>query len=108
MIFFRRKKRRRPSRRYRKLNSFMFKRINNFLIYFYDGLVDLITATAKRPGAIYVYPELRRMNKMMNRFYHLPMLELTATDNLIPFKFETEDGVVLDGLQYISDIESDK
>lgn len=97
-----------PHHHTRRLGNFMFKRMNNFLIYFYDGLVDILTATAKRPGAVYVYPELRRMNRMMDRFYHLPMLEITATDNLIPFKFETEDGVILDGLQYISDVDSDK
>lgn len=35
-------------------------------------------------------------------------MQITATDNLIPFKFNTDDGVTLDGIQYLANPKSEK
>ncbi|ATZ16635.1 alpha/beta hydrolase family protein [Entomoplasma freundtii] len=86
----------------------IFRRVNKFLIYFYDALQDIFTVSGKKQGSIYLYPELKKMNKLMRNFYKHPEMQITATDNLIPFKFNTDDGVTLDGIQYLANPKSDK
>jgi uncharacterized protein len=92
----------------REFNKIIFKKINRSLIKIYDSLADIFTTTGKGKRHVYLYPELRKMNKLMRSFFHHPDLQLTATNNLVPVKIETEDGVVLDALQYITNPDSDK
>ncbi|WP_027875580.1 alpha/beta hydrolase family protein [Mesoplasma chauliocola] len=88
-----------------KLGTKIFKRVNLRFKFFYKTLENLMGNSNKNK---YHYPELRRMNKIMRTFYKAPQLQLKATDNLIPFNFETEDGVVISGLKYITSPNSKK
>lgn len=45
----------------------IFRRVNKFLIYFYDGLKNIFTVSSKRQSSIYLYPELKKMNKLMRK-----------------------------------------
>ncbi|AVN63866.1 alpha/beta hydrolase [Mesoplasma florum] len=88
-----------------RLGSKIFKTVNLRFKFFYKALEGTMGDSNKNK---YYYPELRRMNKIMRKFYKTPQLQLKATDNLIPFNFETEDGVVISGMKYITDPNSKK
>lgn len=88
-----------------KLETRIFKRVNLRFKFLYKLLEAFMGNSNKNK---YYYPELRRMNKIMRKFYKTPQLQLKATDNLIPFNFETEDGIVISGLKYITDPNSKK
>ncbi|ATZ16777.1 alpha/beta hydrolase [Williamsoniiplasma luminosum] len=88
----------------------MFKKINKDLIKFFNliGTFFCGVSNKKLKKHIYFYPEIRRMNKVMKKLFKQPSLQLSMSDNLIPFKFTTDDNVVLHGMQYITDQNSDK
>ncbi|ATZ19011.1 alpha/beta hydrolase [Williamsoniiplasma somnilux] len=85
----------------------IFKKINIFFQHFYKYM-ETPFSLGNNKSHIYMYPELRKMNKIMSNFYRHKDLQIIAFDNLVPFKFETEDGVVIDAMEYITDPKSDK
>lgn len=97
-----------PTKITKKFNQVVFQKVNRSLIKIYDGLANLFTGSKKNKSHVYLFPELRKMNKLMRKFFKHPDLQLSASNNLVPIKFATEDGVILDGLQYITDKNSDK
>ncbi|PPE03951.1 alpha/beta hydrolase [Williamsoniiplasma lucivorax] len=88
----------------------MFKKINLRLIKFFNflGTFFIGSRNSKTKNHVYFYPEIKHMNKVMKKLFKQPQLQLSPFDNLIPFKFETDDHVILSGLQYISNPDSEK
>lgn len=95
------------SRIVKPFNRKIFKLTNSFVHFFYSFLINFFvpkkTYSKKLP-----YFQLKRMNKIINKFYKQPLLVISATDNLIPMRIKTLDGVTIDFLQYITNPESNK
>lgn len=88
-----------------KLGNKLFRNINKNLKNFYKGFETLANLSTK--NSIY-FPEIKKMNHIMEKYVKAPGLKLSVSDNLIPFKFETEDGVTLSGIKYITNPKSNK
>ncbi|PPE04409.1 alpha/beta hydrolase [Entomoplasma ellychniae] len=88
-----------------KMGNIVFKTVNKNLISFYNGIENL--TRLKHRNSIY-FPEIKKMNSILDSFHKTPKLKITVSDNLIPFKFETEDGVTLSGIKYITNHNSKK
>lgn len=43
-----------------------------------------------------------KMNKLMIKFFHQPEMVISKENNIIPFRFYSEDHVILNGIQYIA------
>lgn len=85
----------------------IFKNINRSFRVLYKSL-EIPFSTRYTKKHVFLYPELKKMNKIMRKFCKKPKLQITVSDNLIPCRFTTEDGVIIDALQYITDPKSDK
>lgn len=51
---------------------------------------------------------ITKMNKLMIKFFHQPEMVISKENNIIPFRFYTTDQMILNGVQYISDPDTNK
>ncbi|WP_280123369.1 alpha/beta hydrolase family protein [[Acholeplasma] multilocale] len=86
----------------------LFRRVNGSFKRFYSKLEKLADIGSGSKKNVYLYPEIKRMNKIMRKFYKRPELQITISDNLIPVKFEATDGAIISGMKYITDPNSKK
>ncbi|AJM71662.1 alpha/beta hydrolase [Mycoplasma yeatsii] len=93
----------------RKAGDKNFKALNKSFIEFYTLLEkSVFFRKNKKRKYIYMNPEISKMNKIMKLYFKKPQLTFEIDDNMAPIRFETEDGVVISGLKYITDPNSKK
>ncbi|AUF83818.1 alpha/beta hydrolase [Mesoplasma syrphidae] len=86
----------------------LFSRVNRITSRVYADLENILFSGFKKRSNVYLYPEIKKMNKIMRKFYKRPQLQIDVSSNLLPVKFETSDGVILTGVQYITNPNSKK
>ncbi|WP_031542597.1 alpha/beta hydrolase family protein [Mesoplasma photuris] len=91
-----------------KLGNKIFKSVHKSINNLYEEVESVIFSAAFKKKNVYLYPEINKMNKLMRNLYKKPQLQLFVTDNLLPINFVTEDGKVINGLQYITNLNSKK